>query len=547
MHGCARLLVFAAACLLTQAAVASADGLVLVQRKNGATDLLAPVKAMGASDQALRTPLGSIWKLYVHAWLIETGAPDPGYQCQGGLKDEVYCCEAGETIHRDQALVRSCGLYYEARRTEIDRRDWATFWETRIQAPAWLQDLDVLQAGTEVDVDELLRTLAELPAQEELRRILLDVSLTARDPAVLGHLGGLLRAKTWSWRDPADPAQRIGGFAGWLVDGTPVWARGSGSSQVVLARHAAVLAQKLQPAHSLEPGECVDVHLFQRYPVLRVEQNGRAVASGALQGAYVVQFVNGNSLPISSRGEIVLARVGSGLELHARLTREDYVARVIDREADASQTEAARALAVAVRSYLKQNAGHEGSCLTMLDSSAQQRVAPRPPSPAARAVAASTADLVLVDVPVRYHLDQGGDGQMSWSAARARAAQGARFDQILREVWPRGSLARWDAATGNCERLDAAQQWLQRNIQNWRERLDREPGYAQTLDFDVCKLAYGRPFVDRERRRIHVRALVSLQDRLDLTHEYLHLAFSAHPNGLSEDYIESLARRLLLE
>jgi len=27
-------------------------------------------------------------------------------------------------------------------------------------------------------------------------------------------LGGVLRAKTWSWRDPLDPARRIGGFAG---------------------------------------------------------------------------------------------------------------------------------------------------------------------------------------------------------------------------------------------------------------------------------------------------------------------------------------------
>ena len=41
--------------------------------------------------------------------------------------------------------------------------------------------------------------------------------------------------------------------------------------------------------------------------------------------------------------------------------------------------------------------------------------------------------------------------------------------------------------------------------------------------------------------------LQSLQDRLDLTHEYLHLAFDAHPNGQDETYIEGLARHLLLE
>jgi uncharacterized protein YfaQ (DUF2300 family) len=44
-----------------------------------------------------------------------------------------------------------------------------------------------------------------------------------------------------------------------------------------------------------------------------------------------------------------------------------------------------------------------------------------------------------------------------------------------------------------------------------------------------------------------VRGVRSLQDRLDLTHEYLHLAFEAHPNGQDETYIEGLARHLLLE
>ncbi|MNG15361.1 hypothetical protein D3C84_991830 [compost metagenome] len=63
----------------------------------------------------------------------------------------------------------------------------------------------------------------------------------------------------------------------------------------------------------------------------------------------------------------------------------------------------------------------------------------------------------------------------------------------------------------------------------------------------MCRLLSGRPHVDRERRRIYVRELYSLQDRLDLTHEYLHLAFEAHPNGQDEGYIESLARQLLLE
>ncbi len=37
----------------------------------------------------------------------------------------------------------------------------------------------------------------------------------------------------------------------------------------------------------------------------------------------------------------------------------------------------------------------------------------------------------------------------------------------------------------------------------------------------------------------------TLQDRLDLTHEYLHLAFDGYPTGLDENYIETLTRQLL--
>ncbi|MFO1494136.1 MAG: DUF2300 domain-containing protein [Lysobacterales bacterium] len=539
----ARALLLVLALGWAQALAAGSAGLELAVWQQGRTQLLLG----GPGDiSTLTTPLGSLWKLYVHAWLVDTAAADAPYRCRGGVREEVYCCEVGEEIHRDQALVRSCGLYYEARRAEIDRADWSSYWRAR-HAPDWLVALDELQPGTQVPVDTLLATLADLPAQVELRRVLLDVSVTARDPAVIGHLGGVLRAKTWSWRDPLDPARRIGGFAGWLVDGTPVWARAAGSSQQVLSKHALALAAALRPAQSLDAGECVDVRLFARYPIRRVLQNGRGVRPGALQGRYTVEFANGNTLDISSLGETFLAQSGGVPELHARISREDYVARVIDREADARQTEAARALAVAIRSYLKQNAGHQGSCLTMQDSSAQQRVAPRPASPAARAVAASTADLILADVPVRYHLDQSADGQLNWTAAQARAAQGARFDQILREVWPRGSLSRWDGASASCRRLEQAAEWLKRSLSGWRARLDQEPGYAPTREFDVCLLRYGRPYVDRERRRLYVRGLQSLQDRLDLTHEYLHLAFSAHPNGLREDYIEGLAQTLLLE
>jgi uncharacterized protein YfaQ (DUF2300 family) len=48
------------------------------------------------------------------------------------------------------------------------------------------------------------------------------------------------------------------------------------------------------------------------------------------------------------------------------------------------------------------------------------------------------------------------------------------------------------------------------------------------------------------RNRIYARGHYSLQQRLDITHEYLHLAFADYPSGQDETYIEQLARRLLL-
>jgi len=500
----------------------------------------------------LITPLGSLWKLYVHSYLLESGQPESAYVCQGQDRDEVYCCERGERIHREQALVRSCGLYFAPERLGIETRQWRTFWQAR-QAPAWLSDLHLLRPQTQVAVAELLNTLQSLPAQTAIRAALLEVLLDAKDPKLIGQLGGQVRVKTWSWFAPAadgdtnESAARIGGFAGWLVDGTPIWASAGGTSQSVLARFADVLAPELLANSSLDAGECVDVLLFQRYPIRTVKIAQSAAKTGRLIGDYVVHFDNGNRLPINSQGELILSDEGGNPQLIARLDREDYVARVLDREAAPTPAAAARALAIVIRSYLQQNASRAGECLSINDSSAQQRVAPRLASAAAMGVAAATADLVLSGNAVSYHLDSAGQDRLSWANARLQANAGMRFDEILQSAFPRASLSRWGMQASQCQPLGAATAWLQSRLPTWREQLNAEVGYSEVNEFAVCRLMSGRPFVDRERARIHVRGLHSLQDRLDLTHEYLHLAFAAHPNGLDEVYIEALARRLLGE
>jgi uncharacterized protein YfaQ (DUF2300 family) len=490
----------------------------------------------------LQTPLGSVWKLFVYAWLVDTGAREPAYQCRGQSREEVYCCTAGGRIERDQALVKSCGLYFEPARLGIDDSEWRQYWQAR-QAPPWLQDLTTLQPATRVSVAQLLQVLATLPAQEQARRVLLDVLLNAADGNVVGELGSRLRVKTWSWLDDRDAASRQGGFAGWTAGAKPIWAGGRGTSQRVLGDYAQVLSAVLPVDWPAQAGRCVEVGLFSRYPLSRVLAGARVVEPGPLRGDYRVEFNNGNALDIHSDGELFLL----DNKLVARLDREEYVARVLQREASAEPAEAAKALAIAIRTYLLQNASRNGDCLSIDDSSHRQRVAPRPASADARQITAWTSDLVLAGSTVTYHSDMAGQDKLSWQQAVEQARAGQRYDAILLHAYPRASLSRWDNPVASCEALPAAQEWLQKQRRAWRQRLESEAGYNETGTFAVCRLAFGRPYVDRERQRIYVRGVLSLQDRLDLTHEYLHLAFEAHPNGLDETYIEGLARHLLLE
>ncbi|KQQ55581.1 hypothetical protein ASF84_09565 [Pseudomonas sp. Leaf127] len=492
---------------------------------------------------ALQAPLGSLWKLFVYAWLVDTGATEPAYQCLGQSREEVYCCTAGGSIGRDQALVKSCGLYFEPRRLGISEPDWRAYWQAR-KAPQWLLGTSTLQPQTRVPVAQLLDTLATLPAQDQARRVLLDVVLGAADSNVVGALGGLLRVKTWSWfADNDDAAQREGGFAGWTAEGTPLWAQAQGTSQTVLRNYSEALASVLPAGWPAEPGRCVKVDLFSRYPIGHVLKAGRAVESGPLLGDYRVEFLNGNQLDIHSNGELFLEKD----TLVARLDREEYVARVLQREAQAEPAEAAKALAVAIRTYLLQNAGRSGECLTIDDSSNRQRVAPRPASAESRRIAAWTSDLILAGTNVTYHSTQPDADKLSWQQAVEQANAGQRYDAILVQAYPRASLSRWDNPVASCTTLPAAQDWLQKQRKIWRQQLETEVGYNEVSTFAVCRVAFGNPHVDRERNRIYVRGVLSLQDRLDLTHEYLHLAFEAHPNGNDEAYIEGLARRLLLE
>lgn len=497
----------------------------------------------------LATPLGSIWKLFIYAWLTDNRIAENPYRCTGQSTEEVYCCSVGQEISREQALVQSCGLYFAPERWHIDASDWRQYWQKR-HAPTWVTSLNALQPATVVKVSSLLTALSVLPAQPEARKTLLNLMVQPTDEPLASRLGGRLRVKTWSWHRESDATQRQGGFAGWLTDGTPVWARGDGTSKTILARYAGAIDQALPTTRTVDAQACVESQLFVRYPIKAVLRSGdgQPVGEGRLQGRYRVLFRQGNEIEIVSQGELYLRYKHDQWHITAQLSREEYVARVLEREAKAKPAEAAKALAVVIRTYLQQQAGHSADCLYIEDSSSRQRVAPRPASAETRQIANWTDGLVLSGSSVQYHSSRMAENQLSWRHAMELAHQGMRYDVILAQVWPQATLSTWERVVSNCHAIPEAKAWLLRQQPLWGKKLDAEPGYAATTHFAVCQLQHaGTPWVDRDRRRIYIRHFKQLQDRLDLTHEYLHLAFNGYPSSLDESYIENLARHLLME
>lgn len=520
-----------------------------------ADDRLTAAPAFAKTAQA---PLGSLWKLFVYSYLVANHVQEPPYRCEAARRrsDEEYCCDPGESVARDAALARSCGPYFAPQRLQLQGDAWRAFWLAQAPAggPEWLADLAALRPDTRVEVASLLAALERVPAAARLAAREALLPNTLRDGPVLAALGSGPRFKTWSWTDGA--GRRVGGAAGWLADGSAFWFGAPGTGRSALRAQADWLAAQWQPqrllqrapdATGLQAQPCIDVAMFARYPIAQLRRtDGRPVASGPLAaGAHRVQFASGQVLTL--RGSPAL-RLSDGVDgrvrLDARLPLEDYVARVVDREGVASEVEAARALAIAARSWLLQNTTEQGGCRAVDDDSRAQRVSPNPASAAAQAATAFTAGLVLEGTPVRYHQHTAASGVMSWEQAMAQGRAGAGFEAILRSAYPGAVLAGLQSGA-DCVPLPEAMRWLQQRQQRWRERLAQEIGYEPPgAELQVCQLQQGVPHADQRRMRIHLREWASREGRVTLIHEYLHLAFRHHPRGRDETRIERLAQLL---
>jgi len=496
------------------------------------------------------TPLGSSWKLFVYAYLAETQASEAPYRCSAQREqgsDEGYCCDPGDSVDRDTALARSCGPYFAPERLRIQAADWRAFWGNT-PAPRWLHALPQLAPGTTVPVPDLLAALRAVPQQgrQAAREALANVA--TRNDSVLAALGSGPRYKTWSW---SVKGQRRGGAAGWLLDGTPFWLGAAGTSQTVLAAHtpwaASQLPQPLQAdAAHLSAQPCVDVHFFQRYPLRQVFKGNAPAPAGPMQGRYRLAFANGTQLVMQGSAGLHLRRPdGAAPEIDGRLPLEAYVARVVDREGQAQPAAAARALAVAARTYVLQNAAEAQACRRMPDDSRTQRVSPNPPSAGAQAAASFTDGLVLTGSAIRYHRDQVQPDVMAWTDAVQRAEAGASFVDILRTSYPRTSWASSSAAAAaNCRALPEATAWLAQAQSRWQHLLRAEVGFEPVPAVQVCELQMGSPHADQRRSLIRIREWRSREGRVTLLHEYLHLAFRHHPRGQDEHFVEAWAQRL---
>ncbi len=535
-----------------------------------------------------RVPLGSLWKLFVFAYLADTHANELPYQCPevrgvqttqaSQIREDRYCCTPGESIVRAKALARSCAPYFSPTRLGVTGDAWRSYWK-KYHAANWLLEIGQLQPETTVPVGELLNMLVRIPAsaRAEARSALLETGIEGYGREAWTTLGTGIRYKTYSWH--REDGSAFGGAAGWLADGTPFWFGARGSSRSTLTTWASQLAAALPPfsatrAHmSAGSGNasemasnnaCVDVDFFARYPIRAVlfadetSSGKNGVLAGDLKGRYRVAFANGNWLAITSRGELALNISGVKSNIAAdsenaepaynitgRFTLNDYVARVIDREGNARQPQAARALAIAARSYLVQNAHIEAGCWHIKDASSTQRVSPNPPSQGALEAAWFTDDIVLKGAPVQYHRDAPGRNRLAWKDTVLQATEGWNFERILAHAYPQAAMA---TLTGReeCARLDAAEHWLAQSAMKWRTRLRTEPGYELLNETPrICVLTDGNPYSDQQRLRIYVRGWNSLNERVTLAHEYLHLVFRFHPNGADEAYVERLARRLI--
>jgi len=501
------------------------------------------MEQQGEQGESL-TPLGSLYKLFIYAFLSETGTAELPYTCRGNDPDELFCCRPGEIILRDVALAKSCSPYFSFSRLKLSRTQWKKFWLSKIESsPSWLLEEEKFRPEMKVRVSELLNVLLAIRKNfstfSRIESATLGTVVFGTAQAALNTWGTTLRVKTFTWRGEGtegktDSLGFSGGFAGWLPDGSAIWVLhpGHGKDAFVPALKTAV-----EPHTQVKSAECVRVNFFDKYPIQSAEVGPTTQ----------IKFKNGNTLEFNNDGKLKVERSGGRIRVAGQMPVNEYIARVLDREVETRPLDASRAFAIAIRTYLKQNSKVVAGCMEIADSSHKQRVSPRAPSTEALTIANWSDGLVLDGVEqIRYHSSKEALNRMSWLQAKDLARSGFNVKEILKTAYPVGVIKHDGGKPHQCVQNIEASKWISKQSQAWKKRLLSEPGFEEPQKFTICRLPSNssRIFSDLQSLEVFAPVLKYSDDEISLLHEYLHLAFRNHPNGRDEVFIEKLARSL---
>lgn len=498
-----------------------------------------------------KTPLGSLYKLFVYAYLSETAQPERSYVCRGQDPNEIFCCHKGEAINRETALAKSCTPYFSYQRLKINTDSWKSFWIKKLRSsPAWISDVKKMKPETIVDVAELLNVLSQIREQfitfKTIESAVVKTVIAGTAADALKSWGSLLRVKTYTWRD-ADLTERIdkqgftGGFAGWVADGSAIWVSTAGHGKNAFKTMLKPIIEKHM--NNVDTG-CVLVSYFDDYPIAMIKPT-----DVYLRGPVHIKFKNGNQMKFIGDGSLRVDRFNGKISIRSQLTINSYLARVLQREVGVSPPEAAKAFAVVMRTYLLQNSKEVNGCRKVTDSTKFQRVSPEAESPEALSIVRWSDGLILDHIKnIRYHATKSEKNRISWTYAKTLALNGFLMNEILKTSFPIGELSFEQFKNYKCEHNFLASNWIKRQSINWRKKLVQEVGYEEPKNLTVClptNLIGGTPyFANLQSEQIFVPSVRSSEDELSILHEYLHIAFRNHPNGHDEKYIEGLARKL---
>lgn len=509
------------------------------------------------SSQELQTPLGSLWKLFLYIFLVENQITPEPYKCTGNDPNEIFCCKPHKKVDVDRALIKSCGLFFDKVRSDIlkgSHSTWRLFWEDELGLKyEWLTNLSELRPGKIVKVRDLLISLLKTNklshATLRSREVLPEVLISGTAKGAVRLLGNSLKIKTFTWDDPNRIGKFIGGFAGWLNDGSAIWVLGRGKGSQVINLWGREINQRILGRLNSFSSNCVRVKFFDRYPILKVLnlKTNQLSDEGPLEGDYKIIFKNGNSLNFNSTGGLLYKKSTGESSITGLFNINEYIARVLEREVSVDPEEAAKAFAVLARTYLINRAQFNDKCFVIPDSSHYQRVSIHNPSGGSLAISNWTDGLILKNIDnIQYHSTTKSQNRISWTFAKKLANDKLYFDEILKDGYPTGVLSVMKSKLSqNCKRLPLIENWLNRRSVLWGNRLKKKVGYESPSNVIVCKLILGNPFSDLESNRIFVKSMKTQNDKITIAHEFLHISFKNHPLGNDEDFIERTAIKLV--